>query len=168
MAAATSRESQLWGWEAFFDKIAVFLRESGRQFGNCSENFANYAIERLEIFIITVSRLKAHLENGAVLVQPQYHEVVTGYKNSMESLVTYLRSLSGEWERYIASMERVSESLRYRVATRESVGRGRPPSIVAKEQLEYLCSLSFSWTDIALLLGVSRMTLYRRRQEFGM
>ena len=82
------------GWEAFFDKIAVFLRESGRQFGNCSENFANYAIERLEICIITVSRLKAHLENGAVLVQPQYHEVVTGYKNSMESLVTYLRSLS--------------------------------------------------------------------------
>ena len=93
MAAATSRESQLLGWEAFFDKIAVFLYESGRQFGNCSENFANYAIERLEICIITVSRLKAHLENGAVLVQPQYHEVVTGYKNSMESLVTYLRSL---------------------------------------------------------------------------
>ena len=86
----------------------------------------------------------------------------------MESLVTYLRSLSGEWERYIASMERVSEFLQYRVATKESVGRGRPPFIVAKEQLEYLRSLSFSWTDIALLLGVSRMTLYRRRQEFGM
>ena len=122
----------------FFDKIAIFLRESGRQFGNCLENYANYAIERLEICIITVSRLKAHLENGAVLVQPEYHEVVTGYKNNMESLLTYLRSLSGEWERYIASMERVSESLRYRVATRESVGRGRPPFIVAKEQLEYL------------------------------
>ena len=58
---------------------------------------------------ITVSRLKAHLENGAVLLQPEYHEFVTGYKNNMESLVTYLRSLSGEWERYIASMERVSE-----------------------------------------------------------
>ena len=145
MAAATSRESQLWGWEAFFDKIAVFLCESGRQFGNCSENYANYAIEMLEICIITVSRLKAHLENGAVLVQPEYHEVVTGYKNNMaESLVTYLRSLSGEWERYIASMARVSESLRYRVATRESVGSGRPPFIVAKEQLEYLRSLSFS------------------------
>ena len=27
IAAATSRESQLWGWEAFFDKIAVFLCE---------------------------------------------------------------------------------------------------------------------------------------------
>ena len=141
---------------------------SGRQFGNFSENYANYAIERLEICIITVSCLTAHLENGAVLVQPEYHEVVTGYKNNMESLVTYLRSLSGEWERYIASMEHVSESLRYRVATRESVSRGRPPFIVAKEQLDYLHSLSFSWTDIALLLGVSRMTLYRRRQEFGM
>ena len=74
MAAATSHE---WGWEVFFDEIAVFLRESGRQFGNCSENYANYAIERLEICIITVSCLKAHLENGAVVVQPKYHEVVT-------------------------------------------------------------------------------------------
>ena len=39
---------------------------------------------------------------------------------------------------------------------------------IKKEQIEYLWSLSFSSTDIAKLLGVSRMTLYRRREEFGM
>lgn len=26
----------------------------------------------------------------------------------------------------------------------------------------------FTWTEIASLLGVSRMTIYRRRHEFGM
>jgi len=167
-AASSQAESELWGWEAFFEEIASFLRESGRQFGSCSENYANYSIERLEVCIITVTRLKEHLENGITRVQSEYHEVVTRYKNSMEALVVYLRSLSEEWDRYIASMERMSESLRYTVATTESSGRGRPRFIIAKEQLEYLCSLSFSWTDMALLLGVSRMTLYRRREEFGM
>jgi len=53
------------------------------------------------------------------------------------SLVTYFRLLPGEWERHIASMEHASESLQCRVITRESVQRGRPPFIVAKEQLEY-------------------------------
>ena len=35
-------------------------------------------------------------------------------------------------------------------------------------QLEYLRSLLFSWTEISSLLGVSRMTVYRRRAECGL
>ena len=34
--------------------------------------------------------------------------------------------------------------------------------------MEYFVSLSFNWTRIAAILGISRMTVYRRRQEFGM
>jgi len=34
--------------------------------------------------------------------------------------------------------------------------------------LEYFVSLSFNWTRIAAILGISRMTVYCRRQEFGM
>ena len=37
-----------------------------------------------------------------------------------------------------------------------------------KEQLELLHSLCFTGSDIAQLLRVSRMTVYRRRQEYGM
>ena len=44
--------------------------------------------------------------------------------------------------------------------------RGRPRFNISKEQLLYLCSLSFSWSDIAKMLGVSRMTIYRRRVEY--
>ena len=43
----------------------------------------------------------------------------------------------------------------------------RPKFYVTKEQLEYLSSMS-SWTQIAKFLGVSRMTVYRRRVEFGL
>ena len=43
----------------------------------------------------------------------------------------------------------------------------RPRFDVGQDQLEYLTGLGFTWVDIARLLGVSRMTVYRR-QEFGM
>ena len=46
--------------------------------------------------------------------------------------------------------------------------RGRPRFDISYSQLEFLSSLSFSWTKIASLLGVSRMTIYRRRVEFHM
>ena len=39
--------------------------------------------------------------------------------------------------------------------------RGRPRFDISKEQLLYLYSFSFSWSDIAKVLGVSRMTIYR-------
>ena len=46
--------------------------------------------------------------------------------------------------------------------------RGRPRFDISESQLVYLSSLSFSWTQIASLLGVSRMTIFRRRIEFNM
>ena len=153
-------EFQLWGWNSCFDEITKFLHESGIQFGNCTENYANYVVERLEICITNIFHLKDHLENGLLLVLPEDHDIVTGYKDNMDDLVMYLRSLSEEWHRYIVATEYVSESLRYRVVTSDNVTRGQPPFIISKEQLEYLRSkISFSWTDLALLLGMSRMTL---------
>ena len=86
----------------------------------------------------------------------------------MENLVICLRSLSEERHRYIAKMEHSSESLKYRAVASNHGGRGRPHFIILKAQLEYLRSLSFSWTHIALLLGISRRTLFRRCEEFGL
>ena len=45
---------------------------------------------------------------------------------------------------------------------------GRPRFNVTQHQLQYLRSMSFSWVQISQMLSVSLMTLYRRRQEFGM
>lgn len=36
---------------------------------------------------------------------------------------------------------------------------------VSREQLVYLSSLAFTWTEIAALLGVSRMTIYMEVKE---
>lgn len=39
---------------------------------------------------------------------------------------------------------------------------------INREQVEYLRSLKFSWSEIGSLFGVSRMTLFRRRQEWDL
>ena len=70
-------ESELWGWESFFDETAKFLRESGHQFGNCSETYASHALERLETCITNVSRLTDHLQDGLQLVEPESLDIVT-------------------------------------------------------------------------------------------
>ena len=78
-----------------------------------------------------------------------------------------LREISQEWNL------RRDHHEQQRVLTSHSpallpTSRGRPKFDVSKDQLEYLKSMNFTWTEIAELLGVSLMTIYRRRREFGM
>ena len=83
------------------------------------------------------------------------------------------RSLLVLWQSYIDQLDSnytvVSRAqMESYQAPRVREGRGRPRIIISLEQLRYLRSLNFSWTQISDLLGVSRMTLYRKRRDFGM
>ena len=44
---------------------------------------------------------------------------------------------------------------------------GRPPHDVSKEDIISLRALNYSWTKIGRILGISRKTLYRRLEKFG-
>jgi len=44
---------------------------------------------------------------------------------------------------------------------------GRPEKFVEREQLEYLRSLRFTWSETASLLGVSSKTLQRKAKEWN-
>ena len=44
---------------------------------------------------------------------------------------------------------------------------GRPKRFVDREQLEYLRSLRFTWSEISSLLGASPKTLQRRAKEWN-
>ena len=69
-------------------------------------------------------------------------------------------------ERYQLILESNSRSAAYHLPIQCTYERGRPKFDIDKEQLEYLLSLSFSWSDIAALLGISRTTLYRYGSVF--
>ena len=56
----------------------------------------------------------------------------------------------------------------YSCPTENSGNTGRPRYLISVQQLQFLRDLNFSWTKIGKILGVSRKTINRRRQELGM
>ena len=51
--------------------------------------------------------------------------------------------------------------LAYRVPVVHTGRQGRPRFYVTREQLGYLASLSFTWSERAVILWVSRTTIFR-------
>ena len=159
------------GWETFFEEIEAFLTSLQQQAGNASETFFRYAIERLEVCIVNISRLltllRAPLPAG-VDQQQQDAAIVVEYCSHLSQLLQCLRVISLEWQSYFGVIELRTLQLAYAPGQVQLASRGRPRFDISKDQLEYLSSMSFTWTQIASMLGVSRMTIYRRRVEFGM
>ncbi len=86
---------------------------------------------------------------------------ITDCKSALDDLVGNLRALLTKWIEYREILDSNSSRSRYQSSVIHDGRRGRLRFEIAKEQLEYLASISFTWKEIAALLGVSRMTLYR-------
>ena len=55
----------------------------------------------------------------------------------------------------------------YSAPTENSVCK-RPRFDIPRQQIVHLASMSFTWTQIDEILGVSRSTVYRRCLEYGL
>lgn len=91
------------------------------------------------------------------------------YVVTLNDLCTSLRYIYQQWSLYedildSGAIHNTSNSLVSYSTVSITSGVGRPRFNVGKDQLEYLSSLGFKWTEIAALLGVSRMTVYRYMQ----
>ena len=73
-----------------------------------------------------------------------------------------------EWQDYLNHYQMRSETSFSASLTQSASRPGRPSFDISREQLQYLRSMSFTWVQISAILGVSHMTIYRRRQEYGM
>ena len=91
------------------------------------------------------------------------------YSANLSELLECLRSMLREWQDYLNHYQSRSTSS-YRASLTLSVPSqlGRPRFDISREQLQYLRSMSFTWVQISEILGVSHLTIYRRRQEYGM
>lgn len=89
------------------------------------------------------------------------------YSSLLSELIACLHSYSLQWDQHIDHLHASDANISYSAPV-SSRGRGRPRFTISRDQLVYLSSLNFTWTDISAMLGVSRMTIYRRRQEFGL
>ena len=162
-------ETELWGWERFFDEIRTFVEAAQHHFGSANESYAHYVTERFEMCIATLRQLKQLLSD--VTTESEDEQLVfASYRSQISELLICSELLSLHWHRYVdhlheavASQACVTPNIQSPISH-----RGRPRLEITRDQLQYLASLSFSWTRIANMLGVSRMTIYRRRQEFEM
>ena len=164
-------DTVLLRWESFFEELQSFICSSNRHLfarNTASESYAQFVIERFELVISSLVNI-ANVFDGNRPTDEATLQVWYEYTSELQQLIQSCRSLSSEWEAYIDFIHRNPNPDSYRTPViNQPHVQGRPPFQISQDQLSYLASLSFSWTAIAELLGVSRMTVYRRRREFNM
>ena len=79
-----------------------------------------------------------------------------------ELIKQLLKLYEGLTERYRERVNWLEEDRDY------NRSRGRPRFSVSKSQIEGLRDLGFTWSKIAAMIGVSRITLHRRIRELGL
>ena len=158
------------GWSRFFEELGRVISESQRQLGIANEEFVEYIVDKLEIGLRNINSILEVLRNGQEeLPEEEEREIAASYCRSISELISCLQTILSDWYMYQDTLDSDSLAQGFQFAVIHVPGRrGRPPFGIRRSQLEYLHSLGFTWTEMATLLGVSRMTLYRRRQEFGM
>ena len=162
-AADDGDEYELLGWNRFFSELMSLLEFCNRKVGSADRQLATYITERLQVAIQSVSAIHDVMASQGSVPVP-----LVEYAESMEKLVRALRQAILYWEAYLENLDVRMEWMAFRAPRVYSRGRGRPEFHITPDQLEYLRTLNFSWTEVARLLKVSRMTIYRRRRAYGL
>ena len=159
---AEQRDYSVWGWERFFGEMETFLTRADRDINSTSTGYAQFVIERLDICVhAVISTLHDHVLGEDTL---ELRTILAQVRDSCMLLRSIWYTRLDQLDAYISENSEGYHAPQ--VAGR--VGRGRPQLLISQDQLEYLRSLNFSWTEIGKVLSVSRMTIYRRRRDFGM
>ena len=155
------------GWSDLFREVSELMQSSSRQFLCANEEYVEYVLERLSICIRTVSAVTNRVDEE---VRGDSNHTLFQVYRVLSDMVGRLKSLRRLWSEQLDNLASLFDLVRYRApyVTPETTGIGRPRFDITSNQLDYLRSLSFSWTEIAHLLGVSRMAIYRRRVEYGL
>ena len=149
-------------WISFFQEVSSLLETSERRFGIANSVLADHRIERFELAVQLCTTIVASLDNPSSSLNHTEQAIITGYKTKIKELVGHLRSLLDQWKEYRTLLDSTCfGGFSYQAPVAHTGRRGRPRFDIDKEQIEYLLTLSFTWSEISALLGISRMTLYR-------
>ena len=165
----TSRDVEPWGWESFFTELARFIHLSERQYNDHpNEQYAEYAMDRLTVASRNIAVIREQMQEEQRNETADYGVLISVHA-LLNQLDGALSQLTEEWQQRLDTIEARVSACSYQAPLQpHSAAPGHPRFRITREQLEYLRSLSFSWTDIPRLLGVSRMTIHRRRDEYGL
>ena len=148
------RDQWLWMFIVHFEEIIRLLEHSNRQYGVSNLSYTHYILERLETCLQTCRSLRQQITPANIT------EKLLWYRDAFDEVVSNLQTLIMKWEEYWDIVgSRPLTGAAYAVPVQHTGRQGCPRFDVTKEQLEYLRSLSFTWTDVSALLGVSRATI---------
>ena len=147
-------EFDLAGWSGYFDTIIQLLEEADRQYGVANQQYTQYVLERFDFCVHTCTVLRSQMPSGGGL---------QAYQQALDELLACFNVIRQKWQEYQDILDSGSShcQLAYQVNTVHTGRRGRPRFDITKDQIEYLASLSFTWSEIAALIGVSRTTIFR-------
>jgi predicted transcriptional regulator len=145
--------------------------------------FLLYVLDEVELVCreqtTDLSKLESHLIVVDKVVRLLRELSLPGVYAILETNdLEHLKALSDVFADILSAMQQLISTLSVTPATvAENVcvteGRnpgevGRPKFCIQSEVLEDLRSLGFSWTKIAMMLGVSRWTISRRVKDYGL
>ena len=148
-------DSHTWG--SYFYEIVHLLEAAERQYGIANQQYTQYVLQSFEICLQTCRNLRGQITPNDATGR------LVWYLDAIDELISCIQLIRRKWEEYqiILDSGSYSQCVAYLVPVVHTGRRGRPRFDVIKEQLEYLASLSFTWSEVAALLGVSQSTIYR-------
>lgn len=161
-------------WESFFEEFYSFISSlGGGRVNYANETYTEYVLERLGVCRNSLTVLLEHFRSIHLDLEDDEQEVVEFFSLQLSQLLDCLQQIFTEWQVHFDQLQlqnsmRVTTNTSFQSSSHPSNGPGRPRFDISRDQVQYLSSLSFTWPQIAQLLGVSRMTLYRRRREFDL
>lgn len=114
------------------------------------------------------SRLEGHFQIANAIAFAIQDNASDELKQVLSNLLTFSQGLLQEIHTTTIQRERSTVRSAAWIPSKEASSGGRPRYRITKEQIETLRETGMNWKRIALSLGISESTLYRRRQELGL
>lgn len=151
-------------WKELFQEIARFLSDCERNEGFANYDRIQYICEHLQNIILTLRRLQTCVLDCD---NPECETAcdLLDKLNILEEQLT-----AGElphWQQRLDELSISRDHFETPPIMHDNRRRGRPPFDVDTEQVIYLRELGFTWKEVSTILGISRMTLYRKRKKAG-
>ena len=154
-------------WKQLFEELTQLLSDSERNKEVANLERAEYICEHIKNAVLTIGRLYTLVLD--YICDNPVCEIVSELLDKLSTLEEQLSSVElPYWQHKVGIL---SASLEVDVVTPPTIHhdhqRGRPPFDVDTEQIVCLREIGFTWKEVSTMLGISRMTLYRKRKQAG-
>ena len=142
------------------------MQAAQRQFGVANEHYTRYTIERFEVCVQSLALLLDNLDHPQVHLDDNERASLVTIHSNIDELITCCRTLKSEWEQCLDLLQSQPTASAYRapITITSSRRRGRPRFDIQHDQLFTRIFMDKYCKHTC----VSRMTIYRRRSEYGL